>query len=154
MQQPWVPEVKITEQLVRQLITKQFPELKINSLNLFGSGWDNTLYLLNDEYVFRLPHRTEAIKWLATEMNALPDLAGYLPVLIPVPLFRGKPTQEYPFIFYGYELLPGKSIGNYFLNKDVYKTIAVHLGNFLKTLHSISLDFAQEKKVSTRTGKN
>ena len=153
MQQPWVPQVNITQELVATLICQQFPELKINSLKLFGSGWDNTLYLLNDEYVFRLPHRKEAIKWLFTELNALPDLVEYLSVSIPVPLFIGKPTQEYPFIFYAYKLLPGKSFGNFSLTKDSYKTLAVDLGLFLKKLHGLSLDFAQEKKLTPEPAK-
>ncbi len=153
MQKPWVPQFEITEQLIRSLITEQFPELSINSLKFFGSGWDNTLYLLNYEYVFRLPHRFEALKWLAIEMHALPELATYCSMPIPIPLFRGKATEEYPYIFYGYKLLPGKSIGNFELNAQAYKKLATNLGLFLKELHGVSLDFAQKKELMSEPAK-
>lgn len=54
----WDAEWEVTEPLVRLLLNRQFPQLSTLKIQEIGSGWDNTVYRVGDEYVFRFPEET------------------------------------------------------------------------------------------------
>ena len=85
----WSAEVTVDEPLARGLITDQFPEVALESLQLLGVGWDNTAWLVDDRWVFRFPRRAVAIPGFERELGALPQLAPRLPLPIPDPVFVG-----------------------------------------------------------------
>jgi aminoglycoside phosphotransferase (APT) family kinase protein len=132
----WSAEIDVDEQQVRRLIGSQFPELAIGSLRLFAEGWDNAVWLVDEQVVFRFPRRAIAIPGIRREMEVLPRLAPLLPLPIPNPVYRGSPTEGYPWPFFGCRLLPGHEASDVDLSDAARIHIGGPLGAFLRTLHS------------------
>src|SRR5919205_987889 len=105
----WDADIQITEDAATRLIAEQFPQLAPVQAVVLGVGWDNLALLVNARWVFRFPHREVAGDLLEREVRILPLLAPRLPLPIPVPAFAGAPTVDYPYVFAGYALLPGRT---------------------------------------------
>jgi aminoglycoside phosphotransferase (APT) family kinase protein len=57
MNQPWNGEMSIAPLEARELLLSQFPELAPAEVEHFGEGFDNRVFLVNGEYVFRFPRK-------------------------------------------------------------------------------------------------
>jgi aminoglycoside phosphotransferase (APT) family kinase protein len=138
MSEQWTAELKIEPVHAQRMIEEQFPDLSPVVLEPVGEGWDNVVYRVNRNYVFRFPRRQLGADLVAVEMQMLPNLCHRLSLPIPEPLFFGKPTEEYRWPFLGYHFLEGKSAGSRRLSIAQRMKLAVPLGQFLKSLHAIS----------------
>lgn len=138
--QEWAPEVRVDEALARRLIRAQFPEVEQRSFRRLGEGWDNTVWLLDDAWVFRFPRRTMVIPGLLNEIEHLPRLAPLLPLAIPVPTLVGEPTDDFAWPFYGAPFLPGRELADADLGEEGRVLLGRRLGEFLRALHSLELD--------------
>ena len=127
------------ERLVRALLA-QFPELELESLRPLAEGWDNSVWLVNERHAFRFPRRQIAIAGVELELAVLPKLAPLLPFPVPEPVFRGRPTDEYPWPFFGSALLPGQETCDAVLDDDARLAVALQMAGFLRTLHAVELD--------------
>jgi aminoglycoside phosphotransferase (APT) family kinase protein len=136
----WAAEVTVDAALARRLIARQFPELELRSLRLFGQGWDMTVWLVDDEWVFRFPRREMVIPGLGNEIAYLPRLASRLPLAIPNPTHLGQPSDDYRWPFYGAPFLPGRELAKAELDDAARIALARPLGEFLRTLHRSELD--------------
>jgi aminoglycoside phosphotransferase (APT) family kinase protein len=85
----WTAELTVDEQLARRLIGEQFPELAARKARLLAEGWDNTVWLVDETWVFRFPRREIAVPLVERELAVLPHLESALPVTIPAPVFSG-----------------------------------------------------------------
>ena len=103
----WEAEIVVDEALARRLL-RQFPELEPGALRPLGYGWDYTIWVVDERYAFRFPRRQIGVPGTEQEIAVLPKLAPLLPVAVPTPLFVGRPTDEYPWPFFGSSLLPGR----------------------------------------------
>jgi aminoglycoside phosphotransferase (APT) family kinase protein len=135
--QPWTADVDITLTFARDLLLAQFPQFADATFEPFGEGWDNAAFLVGDEYVFRFPRRAFAAPLIEREIKLLAHIANALPVAISVPLYAGKPTDDFPWHFAGYRRLPGHTAYRVPLNDDRRRALAVPLANFLRALHAI-----------------
>ncbi|MBT2760191.1 aminoglycoside phosphotransferase family protein [Paenibacillus sp. ISL-20] len=141
----WDAEWEVTEPLVRLLLNRQFPQLSTLKVQEIGNGWDNTVYRVGDEYVFRFPRRDIAITLLNTEAKILPKLEHYITIPYAKPLFFGKESEDYPAPFLGYTYLPGKfPIG---ISDEARMQSAATLARFLKNLHAFPVEIAQQAGV-------
>jgi aminoglycoside phosphotransferase (APT) family kinase protein len=95
----------VDEPLVRRLLG-QFPELERAPLQRFAEGWDNSVWVVDERYAFRFPHREVAIPGFGRELEVLPRLPE-LPLPVPRPVFVGTSDEAFPWPFFGSELLPG-----------------------------------------------
>lgn len=130
----WAPEVTVDEAFARRLISAQFPDVALDSLRLIGEGWDNTVWLVDERWVFRFPRRTLAIPGVEREIRALSSLAPRLPLPVPAPVFVGEPADGFPWPFLGARFLPGtEPLG---LSTEQRAGLARPLGEFLRTLHA------------------
>src|SRR5271170_47998 len=94
----WHADIIITEELVRNCLQEQFPELlPIENLSCMGEGWDNKVFLVNQRYVFRFPRRKIAVELIEQENKILHALPDFSPLHIPVPEFIGQPSHFYPY---------------------------------------------------------
>lgn len=91
----WSAEVTVGRELVRRLIREQFPEVELQSLRLLGEGWDCTVWLVDEEWVFRFPRRSVVIQGIENEIAVLPLLAPLLPLRVPNPTFLGRPSEDF-----------------------------------------------------------
>ena len=132
----WEPEIVVDERLARSLLT-QFSELEGEPLRLLANGWDYTVWSVGERYAFRFPRRTVGIAGTEREIAVLPELAPLLPIAVPAPLFVGRPTEDYPWPFFGSELLPGREAAG--LDDAARLDAALQLAGFLRTLHSLDL---------------
>jgi aminoglycoside phosphotransferase (APT) family kinase protein len=135
----WAAEVTVDETLARRLIETQFPELELRSLKALGRGWDMTVWLVDDRWVFRFPRREMVINGLGNEIAYLSLLAPLLPLPIPIPTYLGQPSSEYRWPFYGAPFLPGRELAEAALDDGPRAALGRPLGEFLSVLHRTSL---------------
>ncbi|CAM4060042.1 phosphotransferase [Saccharibacillus endophyticus] len=141
----WDAEWEVSEELAHQLISNQFPQLASKRIQKLGHGWDNTVYLVGTEYVFRFPRREVAIHSLTIEKNILPKLKDYCSIEYSLPLFFGEGKYGYPAPFLGYSYLSGEfPIG---LTDEQRAVSATTLAVFLKNLHAFPVRIAEENGV-------
>ena len=129
----WDPEIAVDSALARRLLAEQFPVLAPLPIRLLGSGWDNTVFAVGDEWVFRFPRKQVIVPFLETEIDVLPDLAPMLPVPIPVPQHIGVPSEEFPWPFFGARILPGVELSD--APETSRERLAAQLGRLLRQLH-------------------
>jgi aminoglycoside phosphotransferase (APT) family kinase protein len=141
----WDAEWEVSEELAHKLISSQFLQLASKSVTKIGHGWDNTVFLVGDEYVFRFPRREVAINRLSIEGKILPILKDYVSIAYSVPLFWGEGDYDYPAPFLGYPYLSGQfPIG---LTDQQRALSATTLARFLRNLHAFPIQIAQENGV-------
>lgn len=132
----WDPEVEIDEDRARNLIERQFPELRGSTVTAVAAGWDNVVFRVDGRWAFRFPRRAIAIPGVEREIATLPRLAGHLPAPIPEPRFVGRPTGDYPWPWFGAKWLPGTELSDARLPDERRAPLATSLGEFLRALHS------------------
>jgi aminoglycoside phosphotransferase (APT) family kinase protein len=129
----WDAEVAVGSALAQRLLAAQFPALASLPIRLLGSGWDNTVYAVGDEWVFRFPRREIVLPGFRNEIEFLPELAALLPVPIPVPEHVGEPSDAFRWPFFGARMLPGVELCE--APQTAPRRLAAEVGRFLKTLH-------------------
>lgn len=132
----WNPTIQIDIKLASALIHSQFG-LDIFNITVFGEGWDNIAYLVNDNLVFRFPRREIAVSCMENEITILPYLAKQVSFPFSYPTYIGQPSETYPYVFAGYPIIPGKMLADY--NPQIINNIdtAHVLAQWLLELHSI-----------------
>jgi aminoglycoside phosphotransferase (APT) family kinase protein len=131
----WEAEVVVDQHAARRLIAGQFPSLELRGLRLLATGWDNTVWVVDDTWLFRFPRREIAIPGIEREIAVLPRLAPLLPSPIPRPELIGRPVEEYPWPFFGASLLPGGEVAEAGLTDAARARLARPFGRFLRALH-------------------
>ncbi len=132
---PWDDEYKITRELVEKVISENIAELQLHDLKLLGSGWDNSVWLVNDKWCFRFPKSKKAAVLLLNEINVLSALPK-LPVPTPAPQFVMTKPNGFPAPFYGHQLIKGDSADRASLTLNERAALATPIAQFLKTLHA------------------
>lgn len=127
------------EALVRRVLASQFQELELGSLRLLGEGWDNSVWLVDEHFVFRFPRRQVAVAPGEREVVLLPRLAPLLPLPVPEPVFVGQPDDDFPWPFFGAALLPGREAADAAFDDDRRSRAARPLARFLQALHDPAL---------------
>lgn len=136
MSRQWEAEQTITPQTALALIQEQFPELKAETIRFLGSGWDNTVFIIDEKLIFRFPRREIALPLLETEWLFLPRLAPRLPLPIPTPKWKGKSSKSFPWPFIGYPMLAGKTACYVDLPENERAALAEPIARFLAALHA------------------
>lgn len=139
MSQPWVAEREMTAELALSLVRAQFPELGAGGIRPFGSGWDNTAYLVDGGIVFRFPRKESTVGLLERETRVLP-LLGRLPLDVPEPRWVGRRTERFPWPFAGYRRLAGVTADAADLSEEERMAAAGPLGAFLAALHAVPVE--------------
>jgi len=134
----WTAEVEVDEPLVRRLLA-QF-DLQESPLQKLAEGWDHSVWVVDERYVFRFPRREVAIPGFEREFTVLPKLAPRLPLPVPLPTFAGEPAEGFPWPFFGAELIPGVEAGVAELDDEARVEIGLELAAFLRALHTVELD--------------
>lgn len=126
-------EFPIDLDLIRRLLADQHPDLAELPLQTADAGWDNVLVRLGDDLAVRIPRREAAAHLVEHEQRWLPELAPLLPLPVPVPLRRGRPTAYYPWSWSVVPWMDGEP-GDRVRATDVTET-ATRLGRFLRAMH-------------------
>jgi aminoglycoside phosphotransferase (APT) family kinase protein len=131
----WDAEHALDADQARQLLGGQFPQLALDSVEPLGVGFDNTVYLVDGQWAFRFPRRQVAVPLMDRELGLLPDLAGRLPLAVPVPELVGRPAGGYPWPFWGARLVPGQELADACLPDEDRVVLGAQVGGFLAALH-------------------
>jgi aminoglycoside phosphotransferase (APT) family kinase protein len=131
----WTADLRVEEALARRLVAAQFPPLPERSLEFLGEGWDYAAFLVDESLVFRFPRREIGVPGTEREIARLPLLAPLLPVAVPRPLHVGRPSDDFPWPFYGAPYLRGAEPDGA-LSDDVRAALARPLAQVLRALHS------------------
>jgi aminoglycoside phosphotransferase (APT) family kinase protein len=140
----WDKNVGLNTNNVIRILEDQL-KIKIENIDFIANGWDNDVYKVNNQYLFRFPRRDIANKLIEKEGYALPIIKHYVSVPLPTPIFFGNPTDNYPYRFIGYHYLNDLSIEE-IVSVNGIDSISV-LATFLSQLHSVPI-----KKVESIVG--
>jgi aminoglycoside phosphotransferase (APT) family kinase protein len=135
----WAAEIVVTPELAAELIREQFAALASAAVTLLETGWDNTAFVVDGQWLFRFPRRQIALPGVQREIDVLPMLAPRLPLPIPDPVFVGQPTEHYAWPFFGARLLPGRELAASGLSEAARRPAAAGIGGFLRALHDPDL---------------
>jgi aminoglycoside phosphotransferase (APT) family kinase protein len=137
MNRPRTAERVVTPEQAQLLVESQFPELAPARVETFRFGWDNTVFLVNDAYVFRFPRREMGADALEAEIRVMPGIAHRLPLPVTAAKFIGRPSAGFPWSFAGYPMLEGRTACCADLDARRRARTAAPLGRFLAALHAI-----------------
>lgn len=136
-QEQWHAEIVITDTLVKECLQMQFPDLLPIHLKCIGEGWDNKVYLINENIIFRFPRRKIAVELIERENTVLQILQHQFNLEIPNPMFHGKPLPLYPYPFHGYKMIKGIAGCYESLTEEQRIASLPPLADFLKKLHHL-----------------
>jgi aminoglycoside phosphotransferase (APT) family kinase protein len=139
---PWIQETPISADDVKVLIHENIEDFEVQSISLLGEGWDNTSWLVNGEWSFRIPKHAEAGDLIRNEINILPHLSD-LGVLFPKPEWIVRKPKNYHYPFYGHRYLIGTPADRSNLDDKDRIALAEPLAKFLKKLHSFPIEKAK-----------
>lgn len=137
---PWDEGDQPSTEDVRSLLDRQFPEFSDQPIQFLGSGWDNTVYRVGHEAIFRFPRTDDSAALLETEKRVLPKIASDLPLLVPLPRWIGAPSSRFPRRWIGHEWVPGHAAHERGFDRRHRESMAVALGEFVAALHARSSD--------------
>lgn len=139
MQHKWPDEPNLNLDKALRIIQNQFPKLQASKISTLGMGVENKAFLINDTYVFRFPRTEISVLGITHELLVLPKIASTLSLEVPIPLWEGMPSHDYPWAFAGYKILSGQTADKLHLSDTQRAAMAEPLGLFLKELHAIDV---------------
>jgi aminoglycoside phosphotransferase (APT) family kinase protein len=128
--------LEITTELVQRLISEQFPQWRHLTITpVKKSGHDNRTFRLGHELTVRLPSHESYASAVEKEATWLPVFKSQLSLPIPVPLAKGKPSNEYPLPWSVNHWIEGETV-TYSNIRDMNE-FAEDLAKFLTELEAI-----------------
>src|SRR5262245_48561352 len=105
----WKQTIQINEVMAQELIEASH-HLSVDTITLLDEGWNNVIYLVNNELIFRFPRRAEGVSCMENEIALLPHIAKYVSFPLSCPSWIGSPSDLYPYPFAGYRMITGKPL--------------------------------------------
>lgn len=133
----------------RAVITANFPQFLEAPIERprSNAGFNNDVFIVNKEYIFRFPKDDKAVRHLNREIKLLPLLAKKTTLTVPHFEFMGSVDSNPDHPFVGYRLLPGLPLNEWEQPKQDRETrlnIASKIGSALLELHSVDPLFVPE----------
>jgi len=139
MPHAWKQTIDINENIARELINSQH-HITIETIILLDEGWDNLVYLVNGNIIFRFPRRELGVICMQNEILLLPYIAKQVSFKFSVPHWVGQPSDLYPYPFSGYNMLSGESLCDAATTLINNNSFILTLASWLKELHSIPVN--------------
>ncbi|GAA3783607.1 aminoglycoside phosphotransferase family protein [Streptomyces coacervatus] len=126
-------EIEISEDLVRDLLREQHPDLAELPIREVAGGWGNQMWRLGNELAIRMQRMDTSPDLQLKERRWLPTLATRLPLPIPVPLRDGAPSERFPKIWTVMTWVEGTPLDHGSITRGDHAAEA--LAGFLRALH-------------------
>ncbi len=126
-------EIEVSEDLVRELLREQHPELAELSIREVAGGWGNQMWRLGDDLVVRMQRMDRSSELQLKERRWLPLLASRLPLPIPTPVRSGTPSERFPKMWTVMTWVEGTPLDHGSITRGDHA--ADMLAAFLKALH-------------------
>ncbi|EEL51556.1 MULTISPECIES: aminoglycoside phosphotransferase family protein [Bacillus cereus group] len=142
----------------RQYIQQALPNTTIHSYEQNENGWDNVAIIINNEWLFRFPRKSEYAERIPREKQLCEVLSQSVQKLkIPQynTLYNNK-SDSIPVCSY-YKLIHGKPLTTKVIEKlttQERETVIIQVATFLASLHTIPIEdavrwkFTSEKPIS------
>lgn len=138
MSHAWHQTIDINEEIASKFITSQH-NMHIQSIQALDAGWDNVVYLINNDLVFRFPRREFGLTCMENEIIFLPIIKQHVSFPLSAPEWIGKPSPLYPYPYAGYKILSGKALSDQEPQLIHDKQFAKTIAHWLKELHQIPI---------------
>ena len=132
---PRLPDRDLDAATVAHLVAEQFPGLAGGAVRRLGAGWDNELFTVGSEWIFRFPKRSERVPWLRREVAIMTAVGEVMCPLVPRFDFIGEPSRRFPYPFVGYRRLPGVGADQARVTDPA--CLAGEIGRALSHLHQV-----------------
>ncbi len=120
---------------VFDLVGEQFSNLQGRQVRFLAAGWDNELFMVGEDWVFRFPKRAQQVPWLLREIEIMPVMAEALGTMVPRFEYVGEPSPAFPYPFVGYRFVPGKGADQ--IESLDQARLAEDLARLLSRLHRV-----------------
>ena len=128
----WTPEAAL------RLLGALPAALRPRRIAALGRGWDADVFLVDDEWVLRIPRNEAAAAGFERELLFSAWLGERLPIAIPQPRpERAGPCGIADWRFVICPLLPGQTITDARLGREGRAALAKQLGEFVAALHAL-----------------
>ena len=139
MSHAWKQTIHINEDIAAKLL-KQQHHLEVDSILHLDSGWDNVVYLVNQNLIFRFPRREFGLACMHNEIALLPIIKAHVSFPLSAPDWIGTSSDLYPHAYAGYKMLPGIALCDAFDALIDDAQFAMILAGWIKALHSIPVN--------------
>ena len=126
-------EIEVSEDLVRDLLREQHPDLAELPIREVAGGWGNQMWRLGDDLAVRMQRMDKSSDLQLKERRWLPLLASRLPLPIPTPVRSGTPSERFPKIWTVMTWVEGTPLDHGSITRGDHA--ADMLAAFLKALH-------------------
>ncbi|WP_280398009.1 aminoglycoside phosphotransferase family protein [Nocardia carnea] len=123
----------MTEDLVRELLREQHPDLAGLTIHEVTGGWGNQMWRLGDELAVRMQRMDPTPDLQLKERRWLPVLAPRLPLPVPTPVRFGEPSERFPKHWTVMTWVPGEPLDHATISRGAHA--ADTLASFLRALH-------------------
>jgi aminoglycoside phosphotransferase (APT) family kinase protein len=130
---PCLIVIEVGEDLVRDLLLEQHPDLAGRPLRAVPGGWGNQMWRLGDDLAVRVQRMDETGDLQLKERRWLPLLAPRLPLPIPVPVRSGRPSERFGKMWTVMTWVPGTPLDHGSITHRDHA--ADRLADFLRALH-------------------
>ncbi|MFJ9447829.1 aminoglycoside phosphotransferase family protein [Kitasatospora sp. NPDC101235] len=127
-------EIEISEDLVRDLLREQHPDLAELPIREVEGGWGNQMWRLGDKMAVRMQRMDKLPDLQLKERRWLPVLASRLPLPIPTPVRTGAPSERFPKVWTVMTWVEGTPLDHTSITRPNHA--ADTLAAFLKALHA------------------
>ncbi|WP_433356997.1 aminoglycoside phosphotransferase family protein [Microtetraspora malaysiensis] len=127
-------EIEISEDLVRDLLREQHPDLAELPIREVEGGWGNQMWRLGDKLAVRMQRMDKLPDLQLKERRWLPVLASRLPLPIPTPVRSGAPSERFPKVWTVMTWVEGTPLDHGSITRGDHA--ADTLAAFLKALHT------------------
>ena len=91
-----------------RLIVRSLPGVPTGKIRVNTEGWQNVVFEVGDQFIFRFPRTARNARELAIETRLLERLAPVLPLSVPDPIVVGRIPETKGWPFMGYRRIPGQ----------------------------------------------
>lgn len=139
MTEAWKQTINIDENIAR-LAIENVCHLSVKKIQTLNTGWDNIVFEVNDDLIFRFPRRELGLICMENEIALLPYIQKKLSYPISAPQWIGEASSNYPYSFAGYQKLQGDAVCEAFHHLIDDQQFAKTLAQFLKELHQVPIN--------------
>lgn len=134
---PWDADVIYDSEIVRSIVTES-TDVRVEVVERVGGGFDNDVYRINNELIFRLVRRREGLDFFKYEVATFPLLPENLPLEVPRPLYQGKHKDMWPWM--GYRFLAGRPVYEYANASELRAQSVESIARFLLCLRTVEVE--------------
>jgi aminoglycoside phosphotransferase (APT) family kinase protein len=135
MKKSWTSDVELNDEKVKSIVQTALPRIQFTTFRKLDEGWDNALYLFDEDIIVRFCKRKIVIPFMQVEIKALQWISNHIQFPLPRIIDTGVFDNEYPF--FSYNMLPGTIVANLNLNEEERAALVEPMATYMRQLHTL-----------------